>query len=285
MRSAIALGVLAACLAAAPLQAFQRETTNDPDCTEGPGTNCPHKGAPLFWNTFPVRFFVNGDGSGLDFTTVRNAISAAFDTWQGASNDGIVFESGGQTGKHSDGRDGCNVASWTNLGNNASDTFAQTIVTFDSNSGELFDADIEMNSTFGFAILPSGEDNPSDPRADVQAVSTHEVGHLAGMAHENDFGPDVVMFFSDSSGDTTHRALTSDDRSGIRAIYPAPATLGVGTSTQCAQVSGTGGGGGGGGGGCSLSPSRPASSLWPVGALLAVLAMRRRGSVRRSARG
>jgi hypothetical protein len=37
-----------------------------------------------------------------------------------------------------------------------------------------------------------------------------------------------------------------------------------------------GGGGGGGGGGCALSPSRPASGLWPVGAVLLWLAARRK---------
>jgi hypothetical protein len=268
------MAALAACMAAAPLHAFQHETTDDPDCDEGPGFNCEHNGTPLFWNTFPVRFFVNGDDSGLGFTTVRNAVSAAFDTWQGASDDGIVFEFGGQSGKRSDGRDGCNMFSWIELGNDAADTFAQSILTYDRNSGELFDVDTEMNSSFEFAVLPASD--PFDPRVDVQAVSTHEVGHLLGLAHENDFGPQVVMFFSDTSGNTMHRTLSSDDRSGVRAIYPARATLGIGTSTECLQSSGGGsGGGGGGGGGCALSPSRPAWGLWPVGVVLLWLVARR----------
>jgi hypothetical protein len=279
LKRSIAVATLAACLAAAPLHAFQHETTDDPDCDEGPGFDCQHNGTPLFWNTFPVRFLINGDGAGLGFTTVRNAVSAAFDTWQGASNDGIVFEFGGQSGKRSDGRDGCNMVSWTDLGNDAADTFAQSILTFDRNAGELFDVDTEMNSSFEFAVLPAGEDDPFDPLVDVQAVTMHEVGHLLGLAHENDFGPQVVMFFSDTSGNTTHRALSADDRSGVRAIYPARATLGTGTSTECLQSSGGDGGGGGGGGGCALSPSRPASGLWPVGAVLLWLALRRNRSL------
>ena len=276
MKRSMAAAAAAAWLAAAvasPSLAFQLETTDDPDCDEAPGVNCPHVGTPLSWHTFPVRYFINSDGSGLDFGTVRNAVSAAFGNWQSASNAGIVFEGGGQTSKHSDGRDGCNVISWVALGNNAADTFAQTIVTFDSNSGELFDADTEMNSSFEFAVLPSGEVDPTDPRADVQATESHEAGHALGLAHENRFGPDVVMFFSDTSGDTTHRTLSSDDRSGVRAIYPAAAVLGAGTSADCAQTVATSGGGGGGG--CSLSPSAAPGPLWPVAFLLGALAVRR----------
>jgi len=274
----MAAAAVTACLAAAVGSssfAFQLETTDDPDCDESPGVNCPHVGTPLSWHTFPVRYFINSDGSGLDFGTVRNAVSAAFGNWQSASNGGIVFESGGQTSKHSDGRDGCNVVSWVALGDKAVDTFAQTIVTFDSNTGELFDADTEMNSSFEFAVLPSGEVDPTDPRADVQATESHEAGHVLGLAHENRFGPDVVMFFSDTSGDTGHRALSSDDRSGVRAIYPTAAVLGAGTSADCAQLSTSGGGGGGGGGGCSLSPSAAPGPLWPVALLIGALAVRR----------
>jgi hypothetical protein len=265
--------VFAASLAVVPpLRAFQRETTNDPDCAEGPGVDCPHLGTPLSWSVFPVRFFVNADGSGLSFDSARDAISAAFSTWQSASADGIVFEFGGQSQRGSNGDDGCNVVSWQALGQGAVDTFAQSIITFDRNSGEIFDVDVELNSDNPFAVLPAGEDDPSDERVDLQAVSTHEAGHWLGLDHENRFGPQVVMYFSATSGDTTHRTLTSDDRSGVRAVYPEPAILGAGTTT--ANCASSGGGGGGGGGGCSLSPSRRPTGLWPVAAVLASLAAR-----------
>ena len=276
MKSAPGAIVFAACLAVAqPLDAFQRETTNDPDCTEAPGVDCPHLGTPLSWNVFPVHFFVNADGSGLSFDAARDAISAALSTWQSGSRDGIVFEFGGQSQKGSDGHDGCNVVSWQNLGQSAADIFSQAIITFRRNSGEIFDVDVEMNSDDQFAVLPAGEDNPFDERVDLQAVATHEAGHLLGLDHENRFGPDVVMFFSDTTGNTTHRTLTSDDRSGVLAAYPEPASLGAGTTT--AGCTGSGGGGGdGGGGGCALSPSRRATDLWPVAAVFAYLAARQR---------
>jgi matrixin len=271
LKSAIRAIVFAASLAVVPpLRAFQHETTNDPNCDEGPGVDCPHLGTPLSWSVFPVRFFVNADASGLSFDSARDAISAAFSTWQSASGDGIVFEFGGPSQRGSNGDDGCNVVSWQKLGQGAVDTFAQSIITFDKNSGQIFDVDVELNSDDPFAVLQAGEDNPFDERVDLQAVSTHEVGHLVGLDHENRFGPQVVMYFSDTSGNTTHRTLTSDDRSGVLAIYPEPAILGDGTTTaNC-----TSGGGGGGGGGCALSPSRRPTDLWPVAAVLASLAAR-----------
>ena len=276
MKSAPGAIVVAACLAVAqPLNAFQRETTDDPDCTEAPGVDCPHLGTPLSWNVFPVHFFVNADGSGLSFDTARDAISAALSTWQSGSRDGIVFEFGGQSQKGSDGHDGCNVVSWQSLAQGAADIFSQAIITFRRNSGEILDVDIEMNSDSQFAVLPAGEDDPFDERVDLQAVSTHEAGHLVGLDHENRFGSDVVMFFSDTSGNTTHRTLTSDDRSGVLAAYPEPASLGAGTTT--AGCTGSGGGGGdGGGGGCALSSSRRATDLWPVAAVFAYLVARQR---------
>jgi hypothetical protein len=275
LKSAIRAIVFAASLAVVPpLRAFQHETTNDPNCAEGPGVDCPHLGIPLSWSIFPVHFFVNADGSGLSFDSARDAISAAFSTWQSASANGIVFEFGGQSQRGTNGDDGCNVVSWQNLSQGSVDTFSQAIITFDRNSGEILDVDVEMNSDDPFAILPAGEDNPFDDRVDLQAVSTHEVGHLVGLDHENRFGPQVVMYFSDTSGNTTHRTLTSDDRSGVRAIYPEPAVLGAGTMT--ANCTSGGGGGGGGGGGCTLSPARRATDLWPVAAVLASLAARQR---------
>jgi hypothetical protein len=247
---------------AGPLAAFQFETTDDPECDEAPGVNCPHRGIPLSWRVFPVPFFINSDASGLPFSTARDAISAAFSTWQGASGGAITYAFAGQSHSGSDGQDGQNTISWQRLEAGTADTFGQSIITFSGNDGEIFDVDIELNTTFPLAVLPAGENNPSDPRADLQAVTTHEVGHLSGLAHENTLGPQVVMFFEDTSGNTTHRTLTSDDRDGILAIY-----VGGG-------MGGGGGGGGDDGGGCAVDPSASTQELMPAAVLLGALVAR-----------
>ena len=261
-RRVLGLALAAALAGGAPAGAFQHETTDDAPCAEAPGVNCAHHGTPLFWGSKPVRYLINAAGSGSTLDVVRGAIDAAFATWQGASGGDITFEFAGQSNGGSDGQDGKNTISWQHLAS-ARDTFAQTIITFDSKSGEIFDSDTEFNSSFPFGVLPTGEDNPSDRTSDIQAVMTHEAGHALGLDHENRFAPEVVMYFEDTSGDTTHRSLTSDDQDGVQAIYSGGAAS-------------SGGGGGGGGGGCRLSPSTDATTLWPAAALLLGLLVRRR---------
>lgn len=251
--------VLAACLIAAPsARAFQRETTDDPPCSEAPGVNCGHRGRPLSWSARPVAYFINTAGSGLGLDVVLPAVQAAFSTWQSASSDRITFQFAGQSQEGPDGQDGRNTVSWQRL-SNARDVFAQSIITFRTNSGEIFDVDIELNDAFTFAVLPDGENDPSDSRVDVQAVVTHEAGHLLGLDHENRFGSRVVMFFEDTRGNTTHRTLADDDRNGVRAVYG-------------------GGGGGGGGGGCAIARSADRSDLLTVALCLCWLAARRRSA-------
>ncbi|MBI2962826.1 MAG: hypothetical protein HYY35_03665, partial [Deltaproteobacteria bacterium] len=79
----------------------------------------------------------------------------------------------------------------------------------------------------------------------------------------NRFGPRVVMFFRDTSGNPTHRLLADDERAGVRAIYAS--------------------GGGGGGGGCAVVRPGGRSDLLIVAAALAWLALR--AARRRPARG
>ena len=258
MKRSIPALTFATCLiTAVPVLSFQRETTNDPSCNEAPGVNCPHLGTPLVWKRLPARYFVNSDASGSSFDTVLGPIEAAFSSWQNAGSGNITFELAGPSHNGSNGQDGQNTISWQNL-SNASDVFAQSIVTYDTHSGEIFDVDIELNDNFQFGVLPTGENDPNDPTVDIQATLTHEAGHLLGLDHENRFGPQEVMYFEDTTGDTTHRNLTADDQAGVRAIYPPHASSG--------------------GGGCAIAPSGPPAGLWPLSVLLVGLALRRRRS-------
>ncbi len=100
-----------------------------------------------------------------------------------------------------------------------SPTIALTTVTFDSQTGEIFDADLELNSA-DYTIVPVTAANQTQADSyDLQAVLTHEIGHFLGLAHS----PlrDAVM---DASGDTQagakKRLLTQEDVKGICAIYP-----------------------------------------------------------------
>lgn len=255
----------AAVFIASSSSGFQRETTDDPTCVEAPGVNCSHQGRPLFWRDMPVIFDVNADFSGVSFNTAFGAIDRSFQSWESASGRGIEFESGGGTDRRADGQDGRNTVLWRSFPDNR-ESFAQSILTFRTDDGELLDVDIELNASFDWAVLSAGQNDPTDPRVDIQAVVTHEAGHLLGLDHENRFGSDVVMFFRDSVGNTTHRTLTSDDRAGVRTIYPLGSDGG----------SDGDGGGGGGGGGCSAGTGAGSADAAITLGLAALLALRRK---------
>ena len=109
-----------------------------------------------------------------------------------------------------------------------SPTIALTIVTADVETGEIYDADIELNSA-DYTIVPltAGVPNTNDA-FDLQAVLTHEIGHFLGLAHSP--RPDAVMFSSgDSDNGTAKRSLTAVDQLAICTVYPEGGTRSVST--------------------------------------------------------
>jgi MYXO-CTERM domain-containing protein len=116
--------------------------------------------------------------------------------------------------------------------NDPVNTLALTTVTYGVNSGTIFDADIEINSSSKARPLTTQE--PPDPSmVDLQAILTHEAGHFLGLAHATD--QTVVMYAYYSPG---HIELTPDDIAGVCAIYPQPQS-GCSSSAAPAPSSGS----------------------------------------------
>ncbi len=155
---------------------------------------------------------------------------------------------------------------------------AITIVTFDSFTGEIFDADLEMNTLhprtnpigFRFSIA----ERPDFDAADLPTILTHEFGHFLGLSHSAN--ERSVMWFEAGVGEA-RRDLTADDTAGICTIYPqqnAPIGRCVGLpygglATFPGSMKVTGG--------CAAQPGRPVGFGALAGALgLAVGARRRR---------
>ncbi len=94
-------------------------------------------------------------------------------------------------------------------------TIALTTVTFHPETGELWDADIEINShchpISTTLPVPSGS-------YDLQSILQHETGHFLGLAHPPD--PAAIMFYLYSPGSDGKRTLNTDDISGACTIYP-----------------------------------------------------------------
>src|SRR5262249_30430430 len=73
--------------------------------------------------------------------------------------------------------------------NDPNNTLGLTTVTFDANTGEIFDADMEINAS---AHNLSITDQVPVNGFDLASVITHEAGHFFGLAHAT--APTSTMF-------------------------------------------------------------------------------------------
>jgi len=101
----------------------------------------------------------------------------------------------------------------------SSNTLALTTVTYDPDTGEIYDADMEINSTVTPIVV--GDPVPDDGY-DFLSIVTHETGHFLGLAHSGD--ERATMYAHYQPGQTSMRDLTEDDVSGICSIYPSDGT-------------------------------------------------------------
>ncbi len=141
---------------------------------------------------------------------------------------------------------------------------ALTTVTFDVTTGEIFDADLEVNSTATLSL-----DTPVLPgHFDLLSILTHESGHFLGLAHSRE--PGSVMRATYAPGTDDLRNLGADDVSGICTIYPPEKPMTAcdftpryGFSADCSMAANAGRG-------CSLAPHAPGSGRGSGGAPIAV---------------
>jgi hypothetical protein len=220
---------------------------------------------PLWWRNLCIGYSVQKDASRrVPYVAAAAAAAGAMSAWTGAvcpSTDPFAFLS---LDVHDMGPVDCAVQTWNPNGPNqnvitfhddawpypdADRTLALTTVSFDGRTGEILDADIEINEAghdievIDHAGPPSVPLPGSDQVYDLQIVLTHEAGHFFGLAHSTN--PDAVMFASDEGTSLKKRQLSSFDVDGICAIYPRDAifdgsTLSGGTRHVSTFVDGSG---------------------------------------------
>jgi len=190
-------------------------------CVPSQATDC---GRELYWAQDCIGFSVNEAASShVDLATAESLMQQAFDAWTHApcahgtpsikvSNLGSVScdqkiynQKGGNT----------NLVvfrdeNWpyTTKGN----TLALTTVTYNLDSGAIFDADLEVNGTINLTI----GDNQID--YDLLSILTHEAGHMLGIAHSKTTA--ATMYIQYVPGGTGLRTLDQDDVDAICAAYP-----------------------------------------------------------------
>jgi len=116
------------------------------------------------------------------------------------------------------------------------DALALATVVYRRSTGEIQDADIDLN---GAHHLFTTTDDPDAADNDVANTLTHELGHLIGLEHVED--PDATMYGLAPPGDLAKRTLSEDEVEAVCFIYPegrlsptAPRLPGTGLSNGCA---------------------------------------------------
>jgi hypothetical protein len=264
----LALGITAAVpFGAAQARAFCRTTTqgiNDPSFDPS-SQGCWTQGVPLWWRSACISFDIQKDASThVSYDQAQFVANLAFNKWANAACVG-----GSPSISARDlGKVDCNQVQYNqDQANqhvivfrdgawpykNQGDTLGLTTVTFDKTTGEIYDADMEINgqNVWSYDIKdPSTNVPPSS--YDFESIITHQAGHFFGLAHSPDHT--ATMFYSYDPQSTYKRTLHPDDVAGICSIYPADGTRATSTgpvvagacdptprhgfSTSCAQTRG-----------------------------------------------
>jgi hypothetical protein len=225
--------LVAACALGVPTaaHAYCRLTTAMPRA----GDTCSQEGEPLYWVRQCLGYsVVPRDEEPPALADLRNAVDESFGTWGAVQCDGqpigIELQQTVETAE-------CIVPEYNPTGPNANavifvrdweernlpmTAFGLTLVWHHPETGEIFDADVQVNETLGELTICEGGDLPKCPSrtVDIRNVVTHEAGHYLGLGHTtDDLDLNPTMAASAVLGETAKRTLAADDRAGVCAIY------------------------------------------------------------------
>jgi hypothetical protein len=196
--------------------------------------NPPDKAIPVWWRNACVSYDIQQNASRqVPYATADTMFAAAFAKWTSLDCPGAPGP-GGSARVSIDVRDlgpvACDEVQYNQSQGNQHviifhddvwphddqyNTLGLTTITYDPDTGEIYDADMAINSGPNIP-LSLGDPVPSDGY-DFQSIITHETGHFLGLAHSGDLS--ATMFARYNMGQTTMRTLQDDDKFGICSIY------------------------------------------------------------------
>ncbi len=254
--------------------AFCRTTTVDEQAAM-----CGQVGEPLWWPTPCLSYAIDENGSRwFDPVQTRATVDASFTAWSSVTCDtgptDIQFlrlpDSTCMTPEYNNSGGNVNTVAfldpWVDPRNGAvlpTEILAFTVVSFDTQTGEIFDADMLVNDETRLADCAT--DVPCRG-FDLESIVIHEAGHFIGIGHSP--VAEATMFREASPiGAIDRRTLDQDDIDATCTIYP-PGSL----QSECSESDFTPRGGldlncedsvdNGGGGGCSTAIGDGARHRW-----------------------
>lgn len=284
--------------------AWCRTTTTD-GFTPTAARPCDDAGLPLYWASRCVGYDVqSGASAQVGLATAKAVAAKAFAAWSGvdcpadpvACTAGAAGEGRPTIEAHDLGDVSCACTEYNQSGGNANVimfrddgwkdcdgtakpdadvTLALTTVTYNTQSGEIYDADMEINSTPANATITTA-DPPAKVVYDLQSVITHEAGHFLGLAHTQPGHTEATMYARYVQGQTFMRDVSQDDVCGICAIYPPTRAASCADAPRHGFLSTCGGNAGPEAGGCSCevpgAGGGGGAQLALAGAVLALVA-------------
>lgn len=220
---------LGAMLAATEASAFCRSST-----VRGAAGECSTMGVPLMWCSACAGLSLNTDGSiDIPFETLKTEATSAASRWSaevgcpGETMDPPAFElrviddTRVYSGINHGGPNANAVwfnSEWRLDTLHRMGTIAITIVSFDRRTGEILDADVELNqrtdaNPAGF-VFSTGM--PMPDTADLPTILTHEFGHALGLGHSDQ---DRAVMWPTAGMGESRRTLSADDVEGICDVY------------------------------------------------------------------
>lgn len=222
--AAVASLIALAGLPSATAHAFCRLTTEMPI----PGATCAADGKGLSWQRQCISFSMIDRGQPEPpFESIRNVADTSFRTWTAVDcADGKVALDVRQTSDLAL----CEDPEYSTRGPNANtiifvtnwsgrdlptDAFGLTLVWHNPDTGEIYDADMQINEKLGTPAIC--KDGCPSGGVDLQNVITHEAGHFFGLGHSDVF--EATMSPRATMGETSKRDLADDDIEGLCSIY------------------------------------------------------------------
>jgi hypothetical protein len=219
-----ALTFVSIAASASSASAFCRTTTEPIPADYSPSEGCWTQGKLLYWKNHCVGYSLERNASRqVTLAQATQGMSDAFARWSGAACPG-----GGHPSIEAvdQGPVACSAVEYNQNSPNAhvivfrddkwphsdpNNTLALTTVTFNLDTGEVYDADMEIN-TAESSVSVTG---PVAGKFDFASIVTHEAGHFLGLAHSSETS--AIMFAHYKPGGAVEP--TSDDVAGICETY------------------------------------------------------------------